>query len=178
MTVKEKEYNTLTLEYRQERDDTDYGSCLWARFYFNLDQFELTICSDCGSYGHKWPVSDNEDFLELMFRCSKHYFLGKIYGKADIFSYKLTKSRLYDLHEDPEDIEKLDYIFENIEADYEPNEAGDFIRQFDEYNEGYFADTFEMPEYSYPSDVLKICDIFSEHIKPYIRKILADRKEQ
>ena len=39
MTVKEINPNILTLEYRQEKTDKDYGSCLWARFMFNLDRY-------------------------------------------------------------------------------------------------------------------------------------------
>ena len=46
--VTEIQPNIVALEYRQEQSDKDYGSCLWARFYFNLDRYELTIVSDCG----------------------------------------------------------------------------------------------------------------------------------
>lgn len=54
MTVKEINPRILTLEYRQEKGDEGYGSCLWARFMFNLDRYELSITSDCGNYGYKW----------------------------------------------------------------------------------------------------------------------------
>ena len=172
--VEQKEYKILTLEYRQDPEDKDYGSCIWARFYFNLDKYELNITSDCGSYGHKWPADKNESFLELMSRSSKDYILRKIYGKADIFDYERTKGRLYELYTEPEDIKQHDYIFEEIESEYIPNEAGDFVRQFDEYNEGYFADTFEMPEYVYPSDVLRVCGIFEKDIIPVIKQILKN----
>lgn len=40
-TVKEINPNIFCLEYRQDKEDADYGSCLWARFLFNLDKYEL-----------------------------------------------------------------------------------------------------------------------------------------
>ena len=134
MTVKEIIPNILCLEYRQDREDKDYGTCLWARFMFNLDRYEMTITSDCGNYGYKWcETPDSESFLELMVRCEKEYILNKIYGNADIFDYKATKEHIYECCcYDDEDKAKLDRIFEDIELDYEPNEAIDFMRKFDE----------------------------------------------
>lgn len=38
-----KQPNILTIEFRQERGDPDYGSCLWANFNFDLERYELTI---------------------------------------------------------------------------------------------------------------------------------------
>lgn len=73
-----KNYHIICLEYRQEREDEDYGSCLWARFYFNLDKYELMIMSDCGSYGYGWvETPETESFLQLMSRCGKYYILKK-----------------------------------------------------------------------------------------------------
>lgn len=41
----------MTVSFRQTRDDKDYGSCLWARFNFDLKHYHLSIESDCGNYG-------------------------------------------------------------------------------------------------------------------------------
>lgn len=96
MTVKEIIPNILCIEYRQDREDKDYGTCLWARFMFNLDRYEMTITSDCGNYGYKWcETPDSESFLELMVRCEKEYILNKIYGNADIFDYNATKEYVF-----------------------------------------------------------------------------------
>ena len=46
MIVKEILVNIRCLEFRQDREDADYGACLYARFYFNLDTYGLTIVSD------------------------------------------------------------------------------------------------------------------------------------
>lgn len=93
MTVNIVKPNMLCLEYRQEKEDKDYGSCLWARFTFNLDRYELTITSDCGNYGYKWvETPKSESFLELMVRCDEVYILDKIYGSPDVFDYEETKN--------------------------------------------------------------------------------------
>ncbi len=177
-TVNEIKPNVLTLEFRQEKDDPDYGSCLWARFSFNLDRYELLITSDCGSYGYKWCETPNsESFLELMTRVSDGYLLQKLYGNPDIFDYERTKESAYRWYgEDEDDRKKLDEIFEAIEDEYEPNEGSDFLRMFDDQNHSddyrcaYFSDTFELPQYSYPKDAEKICAVFRDHIQPAIRE--------
>ncbi len=177
MTVKEISQRILTLEFRQERGDADYGSCLWARFYFNLDRYELMIMSDCGNYGYKWcETPEAESFLQLMARCSAGYIKDKIYGTPKVFDYEATKRSLYEMFRDEEDcIEKLNEIFESIESEYyEPVEGNDFMRMFDEYNDGYFSDTFEFPHYVYPADVEKICNVFEKCIRPKIREILKE----
>ena len=40
-TVKVTEPKMITFEYRQEKSDEDYGTCLWARF--NLDLINYTM---------------------------------------------------------------------------------------------------------------------------------------
>lgn len=113
-----------------------------------------------------------------MARCDKGYILGKLYGEPDIFSYGKTKESAYEMFVcDDTDKQNMDEIFDNIEAEYEPTEAIEFVHMFNEYNDGYFEDTFELPTYVYPSDVLKIVDIFDTEIRPYVKKILKEREE-
>lgn len=180
MRVKEITPRMLILECRQEKGDKDYGSCLWARFMFNLDRYELSITSDCGNYGYKWcETPESESFLELMSRVSKDYLLGKLYGRPDVFDYELTKNSAYDWYgEEDEDREKLDEIFEEVELEYQPSQSDDFLSKFDDANNGYFADTFELPRYVYPSDALKIVDVFDTAIRPYIKKILSESRSE
>lgn len=176
MTVTEKEYKIICLEYRQERDDEFYGSCLYARFYFNLDKYELTIISDCGNYGYKWvETPDTESFLELMARCGSDYIIRKIYGKPDEFDYDTTIECIRDYIGDDncEMMEEFERIKTTIESEYIPDTGQEFVRMFDEENyNGTFCNTFELPVYVYPYDVKKICKIFEESIKPKIKEIL------
>lgn len=178
MTVNEIKPNMLCLEYRQEKGDADYGLCLWARFNFNLDRYELTITSDCGNYGYKWrETPKSESFLELMARCDWGYMLNKLYGSADIFNYEDTKASFYE-HFDDEDKEKLDEIFDEMELFGEPETSSEFLRIFEDNNDGDFCDIWEYVEYDYPSDALKIVHIFDECIRPKIREILQKEGEQ
>jgi len=176
MKIAEVKPNMLCLEYRQEKNDKDYGSCLWARFVFNLDRYELSITSDCGNYGYKWcETPKTESFLQLMARTDKGYMLNKLYGKANIFDYDDTKAKVYKwFGEEEEDKEKLDEIFEEIELYGEPDSASEFIRSFEDNNDGDFCDVWEMVECKYPSNALKIVEVFKNCIQPYIKNLLNE----
>lgn len=176
--VAEIKPNMFCLEYRQEKGDEDYGSCLWARFVFNLDRYELSITSDCGKYGYKWcETPEHESFLELMARIHDDYLLSKIYGGADVFDYEGTKEWAYAFYsDDGEDKEKLDEIFEQVEWSGYPDSAREFLKTFDDESDGYFVDTWELPVYKYPPNALKIVSVFEEHIQPYIEKYLLGEK--
>lgn len=175
MTVKEIKPNVLCLEYMQESTDKDYGTCLWARFMFNLDRYELTITSDCDNYCYKWFETPNsESFLELMARIDDGYMLYKLYGSEDIFDYEATKECIYEnFGEEQEDREKLDEIFDEIEVygGY-PDNASEFMRVFEDNNHNDFCDVWECCQYRYPSNALKIVSVFKNCIQPYIREML------
>ncbi len=173
MKVTEIQPNIITLEFRQEPTDSDYGSCLWARFYFNLDRYELTILSDCGNYGYKWYESQNESFLELMSRISEDYLIGKLYGNPDVFDYETSKQKVYDYCDEQEYKEKLDEAFEEIENFGYPESEDSFLRALDDHL-GWLDDNYYFVEKEYPPDALKICSVFEKAIKPKIKEILGD----
>ena len=179
--VKEVKPNIFCLEYRQEKEDEDYGTCLWARFMFNLDRYELTITSDCGNYGYKWfETPKSESFLQLMARCDDGYILNKLYGIPNIFNYEDTKNRIYELFgEEEEDREKLDEIFDEMEV-YGgcPDSSSEFMRVFEDNNSNDFCDVWEVLQFDYPSNALKIVSVFKEHIQPYIREHLKEKQNE
>ena len=176
MTVKEIDPQILVLEYRQERDDEDYGTCLWARFYFNLEKYELLVTSDCGDFAYGWVATpDTEKFLKLMARIDKDYLIQKFCGNPKEFDYQATKDRLYDYWgEEQEDREKLDEIFDDIENYGEPESGETFIRLFEEANDGTFCDAWEMPVYGYSPWQERIVQIFEDCIQPKIKEILKN----
>ena len=184
MKVREITQNILILEYRQEKGDEDYGSCLWARFCFNLDKYELFIMSDCGDYSYGWcPTPDSESFLELMARINEDYLLHKLCGEPKYFDYDATKEHFYEYTDDDEDREKLDEIFDEIENEYIPESGETFIRMFDEYNVDehnhvIFYDAWEMPVYVYTAHQKRICRIFRDCIQPRIREIVKEEKHE
>lgn len=69
----------VSFSFHQEKDDADYGSCLWAIFNFDLERYELTITSDCGSYAYGWvPTPHAESLMHLMARLDSGYLLDKL----------------------------------------------------------------------------------------------------
>ena len=174
MTVKEIPVNIRCLEYRQDKDDADYGSCLYARFYFNLDKYELTIVSDVGNYAYRWGVSDNEAFLKLMTRISSDYLLGKLCGSPKEFDYEATKAHFYDCADDEDDKKKLDEIFEEIECKYIPDNGETFIELFEQENDGWWCDAWEYLVYEYTPWQKKIVQIFKDYIQPEIREMVKE----
>jgi hypothetical protein len=172
MRVTEIQPNILALEFRQEPTDSDYGTCLWARFYFNLDRYELTIISDCGEYGYKWYETEHESFLELMSRIDEDYLLIKLYGYPDVFDYEGSKRKVYEYREDI-DKEELDEAFEEIEFNGYPETEESFVRAI-ESEIGGIDEPYCLVKKVYPANALKICSVFENAIKPKIKEILGD----
>ena len=176
-TVNEIKPNILLLEYRQENTDEDYGSCLYARFMFNLDRYELTIISDCGNYGYKWfETPKAESFLQLMSRCDKGYMLDKLYGSANIFDFEASKKNFLNyIHmEDDDENNDEDNDVKDLLDDWEfygePETAGSFCDQI--LNKTWVDNPWCFVEYYYPANALKIVSVFEEHIQPKIKEIL------
>lgn len=173
MTVNEIKPNIICLEYRQEPKDEDYGTCLYARFYFNLDRYELTIISDCDNYGYKW-VETKETFLELMARIDGGYLLDKIYGSPNIFDYEKTKKSVYEHYVfDDESKKALDDFFEDLELlGCEPDTAELFATKFmDDYEFGDSEVWYSIVQ-GYPANALKITQVYEDYIKPKIREMI------
>ena len=180
MTVTEKDYNIICLEYRQDSSDKDYGSCMYARFYFNLDKYEITIISDCGNYGYKWVETPTaESFLQLIGRMDSGYLLDKIAGIPSFFDYDATKSNVYDkFGYDDDEVADLDKIFEIIEDRmFLPDEADDFIVLFnsacDECYKSY--DDYEvstLPVFTHTPNQRKIAEVFEKYIQPKVCEMI------
>lgn len=167
--------NILVLEYKQEKGDEDYGSCLWARFTFNLDRYELTITSDRGNYAYKWcETPDSESFLELMARVDKHYLLDKL--SNTIFDYEASKKYILDTRfDEPEELAVLNTIFEEIEEQYIPKTEDAFMLAWEEADSDHmYPEIYEELEYKHPADAQKIAEIFDTAIREKIEEILKE----
>lgn len=170
MTVKEIPVNIRCLEYRQNKADKDYGTCIYARFYFNLDKYELNIISDVGNYAYQWLATpERESFFELMARITDGYLLAKLCGSPKEFDYEATKARFYDNTDDEDDKKNLDEIFDEIECRYIPENGEVFIELFEQENDGRWSDVWEYPVYKYTVWQEKIVSVFKNHIQPVIR---------
>lgn len=179
MKVEEISANIRCLEYRQDREDADYGSCLYARFYFNLDKYELIIMSDCGNYAYKWVETPSESFLHLMARIYDDYLLVKLCGYPKEFDYEVTKDNLYDYAYDQDDKKRLHEIFEKIESKYTPDNAETFIQMFEQETDGQWTDVRDFLCYDYSPQQKRIVKVFVDNIQPVLRELVkAESKDK
>lgn len=166
--------NILKISYRQEKGDENYGSCLWATFLFDLNDYTLHIESDCGNYAYGWCVTPSESFIHLMCRIDGSYLLNKISYRTE---FKLEKSiantcdNIKCYRDDNEEYSELIEEIKEIEDNYGEES---FYRECDNIMGRYdFSDTFEIIECvkEYPTQAVRIIEIFRDYIQPYIRKL-------
>lgn len=70
------------ISYRQEKGDSNYGTCLWADFEFDTINYRLQITSDCGNYSYQWvPTPGKESFLDCAGESSRIIYLAKFHVK-------------------------------------------------------------------------------------------------
>lgn len=177
-----EEPEIVTISYHQTRDDADYGSCLWARFNFDVKHYHLSIESDCGSYGNGWcPTPDHETFLQLCARFEEGYLLDKIDNRSVVdgeATYKalmefladydgcayeaLTSKQLKDLEDACRSNRKDMDCYDNIVDELEYTEFSGSLSEYD------IASCIEM---TYPAGSKKIVQIFKDYIQPELRKL-------
>lgn len=187
MTITVEKPETICLLYRQEKTDKDYGSCLWARFYFDLKNYNLHIESDCGNYTYGWvPTPEHETFLQLCSRFDSEYLLYKLSDRSVIDS-EATWKAVKELVE-----ETIEYsLFDNIdEYDWQQLESAcyhchdqrdvvdgifDAIKYTELSGKIETEDVWGAIETDYPANAKKIVSVFINCIQPFI-KTMEDRQ--
>lgn len=177
--VKEKESNILTIEFSQEKTDTDYGSCLWARFYFDLNEYTLLIESDCGNYSYSWCITPTESFLKLMSRIHSDYLLEKISSRS-IVDGDATAKNIKEYIDDVLDGEEPDFDFSEVEnvcyyasVDEVYSELVNVLKNTNANNDN--ADEYSLLQciqQKFPYDAEKTVTVFKSFIQPKIKEIL------
>lgn len=178
MTVTVEKPDIITLLYRQERSDPDYGSCLWARFHIDTKNYTMSIESDCGNYSHGWyPTPDSETFMHLLCRMDGGYLLGKL-AERTVVNGEETWKALKELVED--EGKELEYhVMQDLEAAcYHQKSADDVYRSVMdalEYTplEGKIDaySVYGCVEMDYHCWTKKIVSVFKEHIVPVLREM-------
>ena len=182
-----KQPNILTIEFRQERGDPDYGSCLWANFNFDLERYELTIMSDCGNYAYGWvQTPQSESFMHLMARLDWGYLLDKIASRNQVdneATFANVKTLIADWGIDPDNPEDLE---EHPELDMDRVESAcngytqsevyqSLLKAFDgtplEDCDGY--DVICCVEMDFTANAKKIARVFVDFIQPLCKEWLA-----
>lgn len=175
----------ITIEYTQEKSDSDYGSCLWARFNFDTRNYSLTIFSDCGNYTYEWaPTPEVESFLKLMSRVNGDYLLDKISSTSVVDGDETWKNVQEYINnvldgEEPDfsllEVENVCYYCSTSEV---YNALLDSLRYTNANND--YADDYALLqciEQTYPHAAKKIVEIFMNHIQPKIKLYLESEGE-
>lgn len=188
MQVTVEKPEIITLIYKQERTDADYGSCLWARFNLDLKNYSMTIESDCGSFSHGWvPTPDSESFLQLCARFNWEYLLGKISSQS-VIDDKATFQNVKELMEELDD----DVFYEMSDADLDEIESAcsghrddtaAWLAINDALSEhGYEGDIgYEVAcciEKGYPAGAKKIAEVYRDHIQPVVRQLAKEEAHE
>ena len=185
MMVAIEQPQILSLLYRQEKGDPDYGSCLWARFYLDLNNYTMAIESDCGNYTYGWvPTPKSESFLQLLARMNGDYLLGKISSQTVIDgdeTFKQIKELVEDLVE-ATFIELPDYIYPDIEeCCHQHNDERDLVADVLDASmasalyrelEPHTSELYGCVAKDYPTSAKKIAEVFVSCIKPKIKEII------
>lgn len=183
--VNETTVRLVRIEYKQEREDADYGSCLWATFDFDLEKYRMSIMSDCGNYAYGWtPTPKTESFMRLMSRIGEDYLLGKIADRTVVDS-KETFAAVKEYFEDlmfGTECELDEFDWEEIEgACSERSDRGcydaleDAIRYTDLHDLYSGYDLAECIQLTETAGAKKIAEVFAKHIQPKIRSM--ERKD-
>lgn len=180
--VELKKPTIITIEFRQEKEDEDYGSCMWARFVLDTENYDMHITSDCGNYGYGWvPTPKQESFLKLLSRMDSEYLLGKI-ASMDTVDTEETYNHIKEYLEyisDGKTFEELDVdmqriyaactysnkkdVVDSILSEIELSELEDEVSEFDLY---------ENICMTYSASQKKIGEVFKKHIKPFLGEFL------
>lgn len=181
MNIAVEKPEIITISYRQERGDKDYGSCLWARFNFDLKHYSLTIESDCGNYCYGWtPTPGHESFLKLCARFHWDYLLDKISSRSVIASnttFQKVKELAKQIDEDK--FSKIDDVtMEELESNChtcrEELEMFDAIWHFMDESGLHECDSYDIAcciEKDYPRAARTIAQIYHDHIQPVVKKL-------
>ena len=178
MTIKEVQPTIRQFEYRQEKGDKDYGSCLWAIFNLDTKNYTLSIESDCGNYSYGWvPTPNSESFVKLMSRVEEDYLLSKIAERTE-FDYEASKAATIRniemiFEDEPEELEAIKTYIDFKGCTYEmKHSAHVFYQELEEILSEYdAADVHEyiVCEMDYTAQAKRIANIFCTVLQPILK---------
>lgn len=182
----------ISIWYKPEPDAPNRGFCEWARFHFDLDNYFLSIESDCGNYSYGWfPTPRSESFLCLCARMNEDYLLRKISSESVVDSaetFRLMEelvsilSENYDIGMDylkyeMQAIHRICYSYNDPESVYQAiiNDALEYSDLDDLYEP---EDIRERICCTYPANAKKIAEIFCNEVQPWIKENLEKLEKE
>lgn len=174
----------LTFLVTQEESDPDYGSCLWARFYLDTDNYTLSIESDCGNYFYGWrPTPETESFLHLLTRLSPGYLLCKI-ASLDVVDGDATWGNIEEAIQEAATYEGIHLdltTWEDVKAACHISDDGrDIMDALKDTLPSDLWDAVDIDwlwgcvERDYSTQAKRIVSIFNTYIKPKVKEQLED----
>lgn len=178
MKIEQANPNTIHLKFRQEKDDENYGNCLWGDVIINCDDYTLTAKTDCGNYMHGWtPTPDEESFIHLLSRIESEYLVGKISVK-NVFDFEESKRQTYEIIRQSRDCrENAERIIEDIEYSLDNDNCRSeesFYRTCNSIlkeNGVYYGSEMICIEKDYPAGAKIFAEIYDTAIKPYLKTL-------
>lgn len=188
MKVTREKPEIMRFVYRQEPGDPHYGSCLWAIFDIDPGKGMLNIQSDCGNYAYRWPER-GADFLKLLAgNMTDNYLLGKLCGKPKEFNAEATIEEVKRYLEDAEyyeneslnkrkkkrALERLKSELDQYTLDDEPGIAEFIVDMWNSDNNMEIDCAWDLVVKEYGAWQKRIVQIWREHIRPEVKKAIAE----
>ena len=166
--------NIITVNYKELGNAE--CKCLWAKFNIDLDNYSISIKSECGNYSHKWDtIPDEETFIHFCCRFNKEYLLSKFADKK-ILSNQKTWNNIENI------IKSKDIKISKTNFEYLRNICMNqmsindmYISLYNELEylgiDKYFQDgvLYNIIEYDYPNKVKTVVDIFLNDVVPKLK---------
>lgn len=176
----------LRITYRQDKGDEDYCSCLWAWFDIDVENWNLSISSDCGSSQYRWPRESRRTFLWFLSTVRSDYLARKLFGRTYlVVDGEQTLERILECAEFPEGAEEYDLQcakddLEGLASDIEGDSINYACERIEKWMREYnveVADYWELVKTDYRPDQKKILEIWDKHIVPAIKQIIKENRE-
>lgn len=176
--------DVVRISYTQEEGDRGYGSCMYANFDFDQNNYVMTVCSDCGYASYKWRATpDSESFFQLMARIDPEYLIEKLFEANFVDARKTVNYIRTFLDGGYRLTDEMKTAL--VDLEYELDEYGLTIDEAKERMRNWCMAHFVFCEYvfdylvpDYSADQKKICEVFKDYIQPKIREILSSADEK
>lgn len=184
-SVKIENPNIFVIAFHQDKEDEDYGECLWARFAFDLTNYTLSIKSDCGNYAYGWkPTPELESFLQLCTRFADEYLLEKLSIRKDINNDKTwenIQNLIKQVHSSVEPDWDLDEIkntclYTSLESAYDDIEDAFYGTNLEDWFES--EQILDCIVRDFPIGAKKIVEIFQTYIVPVLKEKINNEQDE
>lgn len=175
MKIEKINPKVITYKLVPDRGDSEYFSCMWARYIFDCDNGRLNINSDAGDYSYGWGHNDHEDFMHLMSRVDSGYLLNKI---SDRTVFNIDKSKAHTVtnvqkygidYFGIKDQKQLESIVEEINDIDDGASEETFLREVDNIVPKIDWDSIEIVK-EYPCGAVAVVNLFIKYLQPKIKE--------